>query len=85
MEPQGQDTHCAVIGKFALAHASASGLGSAIATSSARGAEYATFQTLHEQLPLYQFQKNKLTLDACRRPIRPTPRTPMRSFPVGLP
>lgn len=59
MEPQGEDTHCVVIGKFALAHAIASGLGSATATNSALGAEYATCQTLHEQGPLYQFRKNK--------------------------
>lgn len=59
MEPEGEGTYCPVIGKFALAHANASGLGSATATSSARGAEYATCQTLGEQLFLYQFQKNK--------------------------
>lgn len=31
------------------------------------------------------FTRTKLTFDACRRPIRPTPRTPMRSLPLELP
>lgn len=31
------------------------------------------------------FTGAKLTFDACRRPIRPTPRTPIRSLPLELP